>query len=154
MIAILAANLAYTAFSGISYVLHFRKTYAEGHVIRDLHLLKDRLSEGDEAFTRFFNQIQTNFFFFVAMVAFYVVHVAVVAKFSTGIWAALDIVCILAQLALMSKFIRSMINLEMDFNVVVPGRIFFINQNGMYSDTQTLSGDKIKTIRSTYPGFF
>lgn len=82
------------------------------------------------------------------------VHVAVVAKFSTGVWAVIDIVCILIQLGLMSKFVRLMINLEMDFNVVVQGRIFFINQSGMYSDTQTLSGDKIKTIRSTYPGFF
>ncbi len=120
LIGLIALNLAYTAFSGISYVAHFRKTYAEGHVIRDLHLLKDRLSEGDHAFTRFFNQIQTNFFFFVGVIVFYVVHIAFVAKFSTGIWAALDIVCIFAQLALMSKFVRSMINLEMDFNVVVP----------------------------------
>lgn len=109
--------------------------------------------EGDAAFTRFFNQIQTNFFFFLGIIVFYVVHVAVIAEFSTGIWAVADIFCILVQLALMTKFVRTMINHEMDFNVIVKGRIFFINQKGMYSDTQTLAGDKIKTIRSTYPGF-
>lgn len=89
----------------------------------------------------------------MGIIAFYVIHVAFVTKFSTGVWAVIDIVCILIQLGLMSKFVRLMINLEMDFNVAVQGRIFFINQSGMYADTQTLLGDKIKTIRSTYPGF-
>ncbi|MDQ1344337.1 MAG: hypothetical protein QG650_1058 [Patescibacteria group bacterium] len=108
---------------------------------------------GDQHFTRFFNQIKFNYFFFVGIIVFYVVHISLVAKFSTGIWAGIDVLCILAQLAFMRKFIRLMINLEMDFNVIVKGRIFFINQKGMYSDTQTLTGDKIKTIRATYPGF-
>lgn len=146
-------NIAYTAVSGILYVSHFRKTYAGGHEIRDLHAIRARLVEGDAAFTRFFNQLQTNFFFFIGIIVFYVVHVVIIKEFSTGIWAVADILCILAQLALMTKFVRTMINHEMDFNAIVKGRIFFINQKGMYSDTQTLAGDKIKTIRSTYPGF-
>lgn len=153
LIGLLLANIAYTAVSGILYVARFRKTYAGGYEIRDLHAIRKSLAEGDADFTRFFNQIQTNFFFFVGIIAFYVVHIVFVAKFSTGLWAVADILCIFAQLALMTKFVRTMINHEMDFNVIVKGRIFFINQKGMYSDTQTLAGDKIKTIRSTYPGF-
>ncbi len=39
----------------------------------------------------------------------------------------------------------------MDFNVVVQGKMFFINQSGVLSNTQTLESDKIKTIKSTFP---
>jgi hypothetical protein len=46
-----------------------------------------------------------------------------------------------------------MIDLEMDFNVVVKGKLFFVNQNGVYSDINTLDADKIKNIKSSYPGF-
>lgn len=48
-------------------------------------------------------------------------------------------------------FRAKMINLEMDFNIVVPGRLFTINQTGILSNTQTLDGDKVKTVRATFP---
>ncbi len=41
----------------------------------------------------------------------------------------------------------------MDFNIAVKGRMIFINQEGVFSDINTIESDKIKSIRSTYPNF-
>lgn len=42
-------------------------------------------------------------------------------------------------------------DLEMDYNVVVPGKIFFVNQSGVLSAVQTIESDKIKTVQSAFP---
>ena len=39
----------------------------------------------------------------------------------------------------------------MDYNVVVPGKVFFVNQSGILSSVQTIESDKIKTVRSSFP---
>lgn len=44
-----------------------------------------------------------------------------------------------------------MIDLEMDFNMVVPGKIFFVNQTGVLSSVQSIESGKIKTVRSLFP---
>ncbi len=63
----------------------------------------------------------------------------------------LDFVVIFAEMYYLNKYRKHMIDLEMDFNVVVQGKMFFINQSGVLSNTQTLESDKIKTIKSTFP---
>jgi hypothetical protein len=44
-----------------------------------------------------------------------------------------------------------MMDIEMDYNIVVPGKIYFVNQSGLLSSMQTIDGDKIKSIQSKYP---
>jgi hypothetical protein len=44
-----------------------------------------------------------------------------------------------------------MMDLEMDYNIVVPGKIYFVNQSGVLSTIQTIESDKIKTIKSSFP---
>ena len=39
----------------------------------------------------------------------------------------------------------------MDYNVIIPGKIFFVNQSGVLSSIQTIESDKIKTVRSAFP---
>ena len=44
-----------------------------------------------------------------------------------------------------------MIDLEMDFNIVTSGKLYINNQTGVLSNTQMIEGDKIKTVRSSFP---
>jgi hypothetical protein len=44
-----------------------------------------------------------------------------------------------------------MMDLEMDYNIVVPGKIYFVNQSGVLSTIQTIESDKIKTVKSSFP---
>ena len=42
-------------------------------------------------------------------------------------------------------------DLEMDYNIIVEGKIFFVNQSGLLSTVQTIDWDKIKTVQSVFP---
>ena len=46
-----------------------------------------------------------------------------------------------------------MIDLEMDYNIVIPGKIMFVNQSGMLSSVSTLEGDKVKSVSARYSGW-
>lgn len=46
---------------------------------------------------------------------------------------------------------KRMMDLEMDYNIIVPGKIYFTNQSGVLSSMQTIESDKIKTVRSSFP---
>lgn len=54
-------------------------------------------------------------------------------------------------MVLLKSYRKKMLDLEMDYNIVVPGKIFFVNQSGVLSSTQTLESEKIKTVRSSFP---
>jgi hypothetical protein len=83
----------------------------------------------------------------------YVVHIFFIATEFEIVFALIDVICIGFQLFLIRRFINLIIDLEMDFNIAVKGKIFFIDQSGMYSQINTLEAEKIKNIRSSYPNF-
>lgn len=42
----------------------------------------------------------------------------------------------------------------MDYNVIIPGKIMFVNQSGMLSSVNTMEWEKVKTISASYFGWF
>ena len=54
---------------------------------------------------------------------------------------------------LLGKYRKKMMDLEMDYNIVVPGKIIFVNQSGMLSSSQAVEGEKVKTVTSNYPSW-
>lgn len=150
---LLGMNVAYTVISSIRFLFEYRNSRKNSIGTVDIELLKMDLEKDDTIFSALFNQLQTNLFFFIGIVIFYIFHVAIISGFSTGIWAAIDIMFIGLQLFLLSKFILNMMNLEMDFMIAIPGRLYVINQKGMYAEVQTLDSEKIKTVKSSYPNF-
>ena len=55
------------------------------------------------------------------------------------------------EIILLKIYRNGMIDLEMDYNVIIPGKIYFVNQSGVLSSVQTIESEKIKTIRSLFP---
>ncbi len=55
------------------------------------------------------------------------------------------------EIGLLRKYRKRMMDLEMDYNVFVPGKIFFINQSWLLSVVQSIEWDKIKTVQSIFP---
>jgi hypothetical protein len=55
------------------------------------------------------------------------------------------------EMVFLKMYRKRMMDLEMDYNIVVPGKIFFVNQSGVLSSVQSLESDKIKTVRSAFP---
>ncbi len=148
-----ALNILGTLYSSFRYIWDFRKHYSGNERVIHTHDLLTRLKKGDTSFTRCFNQLQTNFIIFLVVIAIYLVHIFFIAAEIEFIYASLDVICILFQLFLIGRFINLIIDLEMDFNIAVKWRMLFIDQNGMFSDINTIESDKIKNIRSTYPNF-
>lgn len=64
-----------------------------------------------------------------------------------------DIGLFIVQWLLLGKYRKRMIDLEMDYNVIIPGKIMFVNQSGMLSSVNTMEGEKIKTINAKYSGW-
>ncbi len=140
-----------TMYSSFRYLYDYHNSYSKQNRILRGVKLRENLTIGDASFIRCFNQLQFNFFFFIVIIAIYIGHIFVVSQFVTGIWAFLDIICSIVQMVLIRHFIRLLIDLEMDFNLVAGGKIFFVNQTGIYADINTLDAEKIKTIRSSIP---
>lgn len=55
------------------------------------------------------------------------------------------------ELMFLKMYRKRMMDLEMDYNVVVPGKIYFVNQSWVLSSIQTIESSKIKTVRSSFP---
>lgn len=149
------------SISTLVYIRHFRQVYSNTDaIIKDIPAFKKKLEAGDRYFITFFNWSITNQWLLVTIMLFEIAYIAINFRHLDGHFAllAVDFVIILTEIYYISRFRKRMMDLEMDFNVIVQGKIFFVNQSGILSDTQTIESDKIKTIKSVFPsklaGFF
>lgn len=158
LISLLAWSLGMLLFSSISFIYKYRKTYGQGNKIEDVNYILQELKDWDELFESFFNQITTNLFLFGFVIVFYVYQIINSFFIQEVNWsiliAVIDIVLLWCQIYLMRVYRKKMIDLELDFNVVVPWKLYFFNQSNMYSQSQTLQSSKIKTISDKTNNFF
>ncbi len=64
---------------------------------------------------------------------------------------SVDIIVIIVEIGLLRQYRKRMMDLEMDYNVFIPWKIFFINQSSLLSTIQTIEWEKIKTVQSIFP---
>lgn len=116
-------------FSVWSYLAHFRAVYNVPKVENDMDKIMKSLEEGDKYFIRFFNQTILNqwilLWLLIWSVVFYFTHM----KINWGIWILADGFLLFTQWILLGKYRKKMIDLEMDYNIVVPWKIIFVNQS-------------------------
>lgn len=139
--------------SVVLYLYQFRKTYEVPHIAENLSELLADLHYGDQSFIRFFNQTIINqiiiLMLIVSNVYFYFWY--------KNIWSVtvvmVDIILLVFQWVFLKMYRKRMIDLEMDYTIVSPGKVTFINQSGMLSQSQSVDGDKVKTVTSKYPSW-
>lgn len=143
--------------SSFVYWRHFKQTYQNtDQIIDDIPAFREKLVNGDKHFITFFNWSLTNQWLlgiiFVLEIIFVLIHLKNLNFGDNHFWFIIaDFVVIFGEMYYLNKYRKHMIDLEMDYNIVVQGKMFFINQSGVLSNTQTLESDKIKTIKSTFP---
>lgn len=164
VIGFLVFSIVFSLFSSIRYLVFFRNISGEKNQVVPLKELEEKLEHWDKLFVKFFNQATFNYFMFIGLIISQIVNFWI-HLYSTiilgGKWIidtlmiiwywCLDIWLLWWQSYLIARYRKKMIDLEMDFNVVVKGKIYFVNQSNMISNRQTIDGNKIKTIRSSYP---
>lgn len=140
--------------SSLVYLVHFHRTHKKNdHIITDIPALRKELQEWDKHFITFFNWSLTNQWILGVIVILEFIFIASnFSRFNEHLLIlGIDFFIIIAEIYCLSRYRKRMMDLEMDFNVVVQGKIFFINQRWLLSDTQTIESDKIKTIKSSFP---
>jgi hypothetical protein len=139
--------------SSLSYISHFRAIHGEARIETDTKRLSESLSQGDDYFRSFFNWSITNQFILVAIIIAEIVLLLLYGKrVGEHFWIlATDTLVIILEITFLRYFRKRMMDLEMDYNVIVAGKIFFVNQSGILSTIQTIEGDKIKTVQSSFP---
>ncbi|MDD2565746.1 MAG: hypothetical protein PHZ26_04225 [Candidatus Gracilibacteria bacterium] len=151
LISVLIFNILYRIFSVFLYFSKFKKIYGVRSVIVDTKVIKEHLNDGDLAFSKFFNQTIFNYFILVLITLFTAYEIVFVYGFNeVGFLGGLNIILLIVQMFLSTKFKKRMLDLEMDFAVVIPGKIILYNQSNLSRDVQTINSEKIKTITSKH----
>lgn len=140
-------------FSSIRYVLHFREIHKKAEISTDLWLLEKDLALGDSYFINFFNWSITNqLILAITMIIEITLVIVYKEKLGDHFWILMtDIFVMLTEMYFIKIYRKRMIDLEMDYNVIVPGKIFFVNQSWVLSSVQSIEWSKIKTVRSAFP---
>ncbi len=139
--------------SSWSYIQHFREIQSSASISTDPSLLRADLHTWDTYFTSFFNWSITNQLI-LSMTIISEICLIVIYKSRLGdhFWIlSTDILIISLEIVFLKMYRKRMMDLEMDYNIVVPGKIYFVNQSGVLSAIQTIESDKIKTVKSSFP---
>jgi hypothetical protein len=125
-------------FSVVTYIVHFRQIYRSPMIRTDFDVLLEELESGDKYFIRFFNQTVLNQLILIGLMIWsgfsYLAHMK--EAWSMMIWV--DVILLFLQWLLLGRHRKKMIDLEMDYNLVIPGKIMFVNQSGMLSSVNTV----------------
>ena len=153
---LIVGNLLMTVilvWSSLSYIQHFRRIHQEPHISQDMNSIRDELSQWDGYFRSFFNWSITNQWILISILLIEIGWVLLYGKRIGGnFWILVtDMLVIFIEIILLRAYRKRMMDLEMDYNIIVPGKIFFVNQSGLLSVIQTIDWDKIKTVQSVFP---
>jgi hypothetical protein len=139
--------------SSYRYINHFRKNQSTSGIWNNPQALENELHEGDMRFIRFFDASVTNQWILAGTLIAELTLIFLFQKqLGNHFWIlTTDSLVILIEMFFLRLYRKKMMDLEMDYNVVVPGKIFFVNQSGVLSSLQTIESEKIKTVRAMFP---
>ena len=160
---LLAINVVYWVFIIIIYIKNYYKVLWVKPYIEDIYSCIKKSKLSDEIFTNFFNQTLFLLFMLVLIAVFIIfswVTVLIADLSSSKSWSIsfwiwiLNWFLMLIQIWFFYNYLAKMINIEMDFRIIVAWKIHLFNQKWVFGDTQTMNSDKIKTINTKYTSFF
>lgn len=146
-------SILFFIFSVWNYISHFRQIYKTPKVRTDYDILLTELELWDKYFIRFFNQTLFNQLVLIVLIIWWGVSYLSFMKESWSMVIWVDILLLFLQWILLGRYRKRMMDLEMDYNIVIPGKIMFVNQSGMLSSVNTIEWDKVKTVWAKYGGW-
>ena len=93
-------------------------------------------------------------FILISLITIFTVWSSIYNSFiieNTDFWVQIinAFLCI-AQFFLFASYLPKLMNQEMDFRLVIPWNLIFVNQNWFLSNTQNMKSNKIKTINTDF----
>ncbi len=139
--------------SSTNYIRYFRSIHHEPRIVSDMDELRDELARWDKYFVNFFNWSITNQWILIAII---LIELSLIFLYGNRIgdhfWIlTIDTLVILLEIGFLKQYRKRMMDLEMDYNIVVESKIFFVNQSGILSTVQSIDCNKIKAVQSIFP---
>lgn len=158
----LLLNVFYWVIIICIYLIQFYKIQWNEPYVEDIYSCLKKSKDSDLIFTKFFNQTIFLLFTLIGITIFtsFTTFSTLINGWNTlsgatSFWFwAINAVLLIIQLGLFYSYLQNMMNLEMDFNVIIPGKILFYNQNGLLGTSQSMNAEKIKTMNTKYSGLF
>lgn len=151
---LMIANISHIIYSGFLYLIYFRHTHHDGNLIQEIWTMEINAHREAEIFTRFFNHVTVSYFLFIILVLLEIAYLLwIVPDYTdTMVWVHITFLSLL--IGFIALYRRRMIDLDMDYVVVVPGKLYFIDQVGVHRGNQTLKLVKdILIIKGSYASF-
>lgn len=152
--ALLAVDFLYLAFEHFRYFLYFRRVYGAVSQIVRPHTIRYESEEGNRIFARIFDHVILSIVF-LAILMIATIGAQFFVKMSAGgiTVTAINALIFFTQMGLMWGFVKKVIQLEMDFTIVVPGKVWFFNQSGLLADSKVIDADKVKSVTGSIGSF-
>jgi hypothetical protein len=153
---LLLINVFYWLVVVVNYITKYYYLQWSRPYIENIYSCIKKNKESDIIFTSFFNQ--------TIFVLIFLVLIALYTAFTSGVallngkdlssWInIINTLLIFIQIGLFYWYLNIMINTEMDYKVIIPGKILSFNQRWVFWDTQSMNSEKIKTMNTKYPSF-
>jgi hypothetical protein len=156
-VGVIVINVILIIYSGIRYVIRFRKAHDRKSMLTGVHdiaIVKTAIQEEEIIFNSFFNQITLNYFLFFIITIGYLYYLIIWNGEFTNPYSLAELFFLIIQIILVGFYRRHMIDLEMDYVLVVPNRVYFVDQIGIHRRTQSIKWvTNIRLITSSYPNF-
>lgn len=152
---LLIVNVLYWLYVVIVYLKNFYKIQWSKPYIEDIYSAIKKSKDSDEVFSNFFNQTIFVLIFLIIIVIFSITTAttAALTNFDEQVWLwFFNAILLIIQFGLFLWFLWKMINLEMDYQLIIPWKIFFADQAWLYWSSKTMNSQKIKTINTKYSG--
>jgi len=155
----LVISAVLSVLSSILYLWVFYRIHKHDNDFKDITHLIQEIDRWDRAFARFFNSVTWNYFLLIFIVIVEIAYLIYIYFFIPGsfsfilfLFSILSLVCSFAQILVLSRYRRRVIDLEMDFTVVVQGKLYTQNQENMLSVSQVIEWEKVRSISISYSG--
>ncbi len=152
LISGVSLSLVLFIISVILYLYRFRKTYSFPKIENASEEFLGKLKNWDTDFIRFFNQSILNQWIVIGLICTSIYFLILHGTKALELISFVDIGLLFLQWIFLSIYRKRMMDLEMDYNIIIPWRIIFVNQSWLLSSSFSIEWDKIKTISASYPG--
>ena len=154
---IMLMNMIGLSLAGVIFLRYYRKSHKKLFEINqasDLSTVRSNINMSDRVFAHFFSQITGAYF--ISIITLLILIWITLVSGSTFVFTGLILTFLtLVQCILIVYYRRKMIDLQMDYIFVVPGKVYFIDQKWVSERTEAMRlYSNLRLVVSSFPNWF
>lgn len=152
--SIMTINVIVILYSGFKHLKNFYIVHSKWNPIFKISEAEIFINKEETIFAKFFNQITFSYLFFIVITLFHIIYVIFFSPVPWDTVSWIYIISLCFQIFFIFYYRRLMIDLNMDYVIVVSNRLYFIDQVWLHINNQILKlVNDILIIKGSYPNF-